>query len=1066
MHADLSLQIYEFLLRAEGCRIVLLTGTPIINYPNEIGILFNILRGYIKTWTFILNTSDKTISKERVIDWFSKEKVLDYIDYISGTYTLTITRNPYGFQNKITKNSGYKGVKYDNHDIDEQGAYRHTEEGIISDESFIKRTLGVLKDQGIDVAPKEINFTVNTALPDTMDSFVNNFIDKESGAVHNIEKFKRRIVGLTSYFRSAQEELLPRYNKDTDRHVVLVPMSNYQFQIYENARHDERDHEKPSTKGPAKVDKDGMFIQPVSTYKIFSRLFCNFVMPNPPGRPTPAGLRNEGNADAITTLLARRTNESVMETYENIKIYLASFSDEFKANEQNMKQINETITYYKYVFLKVKNDVIPVEEFLTEDYQDHLKTSKRKIFQKYDALSLEEKAALEIEFNSTIAEAIETKKSLDANDAKRETNAKREANAKALKETTKEAVKEAKTEVKVAKISKGELKARENLAKDAEKIMAADAKAATKKEKDNTKEAERLKKENLADQKALAKAEAKAEAKADKDDTKREKDAAKALAKAQEAEANLLEKRVKEEAKEEAKRVKEEEKAEAKRVKDLAKKEKGKGVLFDDAGYETSDTGTSDYSDLDDSYDSDDSEYSDSEYSDSESEEYTDTKGAKYNHSGGTKDNIFQQWIDKDENDDEFSVASLPDLHDEDAVLREKDELEGDELLEKLGGDPYKRAINDSLAYLKTNKERLLNLDMLKILSPKFLAMVESIQSKDHPGLHLVYSQFRSMEGIGIFALALEANGYARFKIKRSGSDSWEMDMSDADLGKPTYALYTGTEDSEEREIIRNIYNGDWKNIPNNISTQLLAQSSNNNMGEIVKVLMITSAGSEGINLRNTRYVHIMEPYWHPVRIEQVIGRARRICSHQGLEEQYRTVEVFIYLMVFTKEQLDSDSAIEIKLKDFSKIPPYLPQTSDENLFEILSRKEGLSSQLLMGIKEASVDCATHSRSNAKEGIHCLRFDKPTINDYTYKPVLNDDEIDVIAVQNRKEVKWKGEAIKYTVMDKNGKPKVTMFMLRVDNNDIYDYDSVLANEPRLIGRLIKSGSGFVIEFNE
>ena len=51
-------------------------------------------------------------------------------------------------------------------------------------------------------------------------------------------------------------------------------------------------------------------------------------------------------------------------------------------------------------------------------------------------------------------------------------------------------------------------------------------------------------------------------------------------------------------------------------------------------------------------------------------------------------------------------------------------------------------------------------------------------------------------------------------------------------------------------------------------------------------------------------------------------------------------------------------------------------------------------------------------------------------------------------------------------MDKNGKPKVTMFMLRVDNNDIYDYDSVLANEPRLIGRLIKSGSGFVIEFNE
>lgn len=64
---------------------------------------------------------------------------------------------------------------------------------------------------------------------------------------------------------------------------------------------------------------------------------------------------------------------------------------------------------------------------------------------------------------------------------------------------------------------------------------------------------------------------------------------------------------------------------------------------------------------------------------------------------------------------------------------------------------------------------------------------------------------------------------------------------------------------------------------------------------------MITSSGSEGINLRNTRYVHIMEPYWHPVRTEQVIGRARHICSHTDLPKELQTVVVFIYLMVFQK---------------------------------------------------------------------------------------------------------------------------------------------------------------------
>ena len=37
---SLSMRLYEYLLSAENCKIVLLTGTPIINYPNEIGILF------------------------------------------------------------------------------------------------------------------------------------------------------------------------------------------------------------------------------------------------------------------------------------------------------------------------------------------------------------------------------------------------------------------------------------------------------------------------------------------------------------------------------------------------------------------------------------------------------------------------------------------------------------------------------------------------------------------------------------------------------------------------------------------------------------------------------------------------------------------------------------------------------------------------------------------------------------------------------------------------------------------------------------------------------------------
>ena len=44
---------------AIDCRVVFLTGTPMINYPNEIGILFNMLRGYIKTYHFKIDVKTK-----------------------------------------------------------------------------------------------------------------------------------------------------------------------------------------------------------------------------------------------------------------------------------------------------------------------------------------------------------------------------------------------------------------------------------------------------------------------------------------------------------------------------------------------------------------------------------------------------------------------------------------------------------------------------------------------------------------------------------------------------------------------------------------------------------------------------------------------------------------------------------------------------------------------------------------------------------------------------------------------------------------------------------------------
>ena len=64
-----------------------------------------------------------------------------------------------------------------------------------------------VKDFKLDV--DEIEF-------DKLDDFITKFIDPNTGNMKNMEMFQRRVLGLTSYFRSAQEKLLALFAKNGD----------------------------------------------------------------------------------------------------------------------------------------------------------------------------------------------------------------------------------------------------------------------------------------------------------------------------------------------------------------------------------------------------------------------------------------------------------------------------------------------------------------------------------------------------------------------------------------------------------------------------------------------------------------------------------------------------------------------------------------------------------------------------------------------------------------------------------------------------------------------------------
>ena len=363
----------------------------------------------------------------------------------------------------------------------------------------------------------------------------------------------------------------------------------------------------------------------------------------------------------------------------------------------------------------------------------------------------------------------------------------------------------------------------------------------------------------------------------------------------------------------------------------------------------------------------------------------------------------------------------------------------------------YQERIDQALAKLKEEKEKYLTPEALEVYSPKFLNILENIQDEKFQGLHLLYTQFRTLEGIGIFKLVLEANGFAQFKLKNV-SGSWKIDIMPEDMDKPKFALYTGTETSEEKEIIRNVFNGDWELLSPELSKELRNMSENNMLGEIIKTLMITASGAEGISLKNVRFVHVTEPYWHPVRIQQVIGRARRICSHQNLPKELQTVKVFVYLMEFTKEQIENDDAVELRLKDKSRINPSNILTSDEALYEISNMKKELTNKLLKAVKEASIDCIIHSSKDDKEQLKCFTFGQVESNKFAYVPGIGEEENDTLAEQNKTTKKWRAKTWK------NPGDGIT-YAINPENNMVYDLDSYNDGVPIHVGDIVVTNDG-------
>lgn len=257
---------------------------------------------------------------------------------------------------------------------------------------------------------------------------------------------------------------------------------------------------------------------------------------------------------------------------------------------------------------------------------------------------------------------------------------------------------------------------------------------------------------------------------------------------------------------------------------------------------------------------------------------------------------------------------------------------------------------------------------------------------KNSLGKVLFYSNYVNMEGLQVFKIYLSFIGIMEFK-----GDS-----------RSSYIEFHGGVEMKNRKKNLEIFNS-----PNNID------------GSQIKVILLSSAGAEGIDLFNVRTVLILEPNWDEETIKQIIGRAIRQCGHKDLPKDQRLVDVFRFKLM----KMNGEGATDL----------YIEKAAME--------KQNLKDSFLEALQGAAVDCKLYEKHNMVQNkYNCFQFNQndllKSVPGPAYKKYFDDEDIPSIAVKKVKVRKIVGAYL----LTENEFSKPENFLLDEERGIVYDND--------------------------
>ena len=208
-------------------------------------------------------------------------------------------------------------------------------------------------------------------------------------------------------------------------------------------------------------------------------------------------------------------------------------------------------------------------------------------------------------------------------------------------------------------------------------------------------------------------------------------------------------------------------------------------------------------------------------------------------------------------------------------------------------------------------------------------------------GIVLIYSQYINA-GIIPLSLSLEERGITRYgDMNKNLFKTKPCEDIDSITGLPLRSMEKKDEFQPATYII---ISGDIRLSKNNEQELKECTRSQNVNGKNIKVILITRTGSEGIDFKNIRQVHILDPWYNMNRNEQIIGRAVRNFSHRDLEFEKRNVMIFLHSTLLN----DTDD-----------------ETSDMYMYRISELKAIIMGRVSRVMKENAIDCNINSQQRS-----------------------------------------------------------------------------------------------------